>query len=354
MPRISVKPECCSGPAPVCVAATRRGPSGPTHVVVAGQTVALTERQRVVHDSKCLECPRCYKSFARHWNLIRHYDRCVRPKTDPRVCPYCLKTFAFASGKSRHLNTCSAHHAVIDATLDLRDAEEASTVAAAATVVYDNDSTTFAEKKLSVVQFRRILSAPDEGNTLATYVETLMKDPRNHFVRKTNARSSTSLVCVADGPGGDAAPRKWVEKLDAQVYKNLTIAVAVQFETFLTRYRSVPEYARVLRERSRFVEKLNTFIGYMADGGYAAGSAEHTKKQLSNFVTLAREIRMIVTEATRKASLSEKEKALGLAELRARIANAPPVRAYWITKLTGEADAPDSDTESPEPTAADA
>lgn len=159
------------------------------------------------------KCDKCMKPFTRHWNMVRHSERC-KGTTQPFECHICHEIFSSYASKSKHVKLCKCKHTpFIDNHEESEvDEEHSSSTKGCATININQTATTinntnftisvnlnnFGEESLDHITAEMLTKFAKEINYgLAKLIDTIHFNPnvpQNHNIRLENVKGQ--LVAV--------------------------------------------------------------------------------------------------------------------------------------------------------------
>ncbi len=260
------------------------GSEGVQNVIIGGTECHHPENEGVQNVIAITgkKCHYCYKVFSCQKSLKRHFSSCQNIENST-VCWKCNKKLSTRQSKSRHIKTCQG---LTDTTQESQAIVEAKPETTVQTniqtqnvqtqnniqnqtqnnienqnitnnvVVYnfpgfcdedfDFDRDHISHKKLSALWD---CSRPEIG--FYKYATAILENPKNRYVRKTDAKANHSSIHVGDG--------EWELALDKDVFPRLTFDMSV---SALGAYNDNKQKVRLMKTNLnrifRFLDNVNT------------------------------------------------------------------------------------------------
>ncbi|MFZ9258233.1 MAG: hypothetical protein ACO27D_02615, partial [Candidatus Fonsibacter ubiquis] len=156
-------------------------------------------------------------------------------------------------------------------------------------VVYNSSGTDYKREHINQEAFmKKILEMVQphvDRSIVLDYGRELFNNPQNKCIKKDSLKSGHSEVHVGDN--------KWELKLDRALYPKLVNDLANNLsEMVYTNRNNIPK---------KWFEQIIGFLDYMADDGYInSDDKEKTKRIEQDFKMLAKELKLVIYEVTKK------------------------------------------------------
>lgn len=246
------------------------------NVDIVGQNVDIAGQNVDMH-----KCPHCYKSFSCARSLNRHAPTC-KHVDDPSQCWKCRKRFSDRTAKSRHIKTCKGVAQVEEVPSCPDNALMASTGNGSVSVqnigsqnnihnqqnihTQNNNVTNnvmvlkfpdcdedfdfhrehISQKKLNAMWD---CSRPEIG--FYKYAAAILENPKNRYVRKTDAKANHSSIHVGDG--------EWELAFDKDVLPRFTFDMSVSAKAAYNDNKKKLKLAKTSLERIfQYLDNVNT------------------------------------------------------------------------------------------------
>lgn len=186
-------------------------------------------------NSDVIQCQSCNKHFTRVWSLNRH-QRICKQVDDPLICSNCKEKFENRMAKSRHVKDCAKSETAYATAQTAHTIQNINNNINNNITINNNQSTTnntlalkypglddedfdfdrqhITDKRLNVLWNN---AKPEIG--FYKFANAILENPKNRYVRKTDAKSNSSSVHMGDGD--------WDLMLDKDVFTRLTFDMSV-------------------------------------------------------------------------------------------------------------------------------
>jgi hypothetical protein len=262
-------------------------------------------------------CTKCTRIFTTKYTMLRHYEKCDGC-LNKLQCPYCKNIFATRPSKCNHLKICRIKKEADSKALALKTATQASTstnITNNITTNNNNNNTTnnnttnnitinvtniipFQENEELLAdhitkQFLRqlIQSHSDYADLLTNFSRKVLDRKENQCVRKTNLRSSSSLVHLGDD--------RWEAQADSYVYPRLLNNLAVTFSCSLDTYKM--QMSKML---DQFIEDVT------CNGEHGTSDAELAASMKRMYKNTINNVKHILFNLTKQTLGEQKAKAI--------------------------------------------
>ena len=183
-------------------------------------------------------CPSCKRVFTRQYVLTKHMKIC-KGTTSSLECEFCHNVYSSRSSKSNHLRRCHAKKEAESQALvaapsqtitnnNVYNAPVSNTTNNIQNIIVFNPDMKLLNDHISKSELHSMLRM-SEFETLCRYSHKLLQRPENQCVRKTNLRSSSSMVHV----GGN----KWEAYSDNHVLPKIVSNIATNLGDSMERYK---------------------------------------------------------------------------------------------------------------------
>ena len=254
------------------------------------------------------KCIKCTKQFSRQWCLIRHSEKCQGIK-DPYSCEYCHKMFTHDNSRFKHYKICKTKKEIDSKSLvPVTDTPPNVSQQVASTINNIQNQ----QNNNNTQNIVNILTFPQSGNnnfdfvcdqiTKATmkallnasstpfvgfnkFIGTVLENPQNRIVHKTNPNSTYSKIHVGDG--------KWEFAHDDDVFHVITHHMTT---AALGKVNEIKEDMKLVRELYLKLEPFKNHVTSVNEMDY--DSAEYK--------TILQRIKLILVNLTRKWMEEEK------------------------------------------------
>ena len=264
------------------------------------------------------KCTKCFKCFNRNWSLQRHLIGCKGIK-DCLSCEYCHTLFSHVKSRFKHYKVCLAKKEIDSkALIPFQDKKEITTQVASTIknihgynidtqnniqnqqnnnniiVVYNSSGTDFKKEHINQEAFiKKILQMVQphiDRSFVLDYGRELFNNPQNQCIKKDDLKSGHSEVHIGDN--------RWELKLDRTLYPKLVNDIANNLSEIVYTNRSkIPK---------QWFERIIGFLDYMAEDGYINSEDREKKKRIEqDFKLLAKELKLIIYEVTKQATIEE-------------------------------------------------
>ena len=198
--------------------------------VIQSTPNATTTGNECTEECSAFVCNQCGRDFPKSYNLKRHTGRC-KGVSNPLECYKCHAVFKHASGKCRHLKTCTGTANVVEKVPDQQVVQNITNNTTNYNIVNNvviqlvafqpngsRKQTEFTIDHIPNEQFLTLFKGKNETSaitsSLGEITSRILEAPQNQLVKKTNMRSGDSLVHMGDN--------RWTVQQDKNVYPKLT------------------------------------------------------------------------------------------------------------------------------------
>jgi hypothetical protein len=260
-----------------------------------------------IHES-VKTCAKCTRVFASKYTMLKHYEKCDGC-LNKLQCPYCKNIYATSPSKCNHLKICPAKKEA--ESKSIVQAESVAGPSTSTTVINNTTNNTTNNITINVTNvipfqeneelladhitkqcLRQLLhSHSDYGDLLTNFSRKILDRKENQCVRKTNLRSSSSLVHLGDDI--------WEAQADSHVYPRLLNNLAVTFSCSLDTYKM--QMSKML---DQFIEDVTCHGDHgTSDAELAASMKRMYKNTVSN-------VKHILFNLTKQTLGEQKAKAI--------------------------------------------
>uniref|UniRef100_A0A6C0CUE9 C2H2-type domain-containing protein n=1 Tax=viral metagenome TaxID=1070528 RepID=A0A6C0CUE9_9ZZZZ len=262
--------------------------------------------------NKEYKCTKCHKCLYTNWYLKKHMEKCQGIK-DGLSCEYCYKLFSHEKSRYKHYKICKAKKEIDSKALvpiltdniptgsTINNSQIATNINNTnienqnnntqnnIIVVYNSSGTDFNREHINQEAFmKKILEMVQphiDRSFVLDYGRELFNNPQNKCIKKDSLKSGHTEVHVGDN--------KWEHKLDRALYPKLVNDLANNLsELIYTNRNNIPK---------KWFEQIIAFLDYMADDGYVnTDDKEKTKRIGQDFKMLAKELKLVIYEVTKK------------------------------------------------------
>jgi len=228
-------------------------------------------------------CNKCEKNLSRHSILIKHKEKC-KGKINPLECIYCKEIFTIATARYRHQKKCKSNLKIeaspvpvqtqLIQNIQTQNVQNIQTQNNINIIVYNSDSKGpgYQKDQGFIIddgmkeKFIEIVNKyyPDCNEITKQFNRLILSKPENQLVRKTNLRSSHSMVHVGNN--------NWKHDLDKEVYPHVVSSLS----------NSMIGYIDKNKFKKYIYNNVKTHAQYISDGGYNENSSDsEEQKELS-------------------------------------------------------------------------
>ena len=277
---------------------------------ITHSSIDTTQNSINIHttDSKEYKCLKCYKCFDRNWSLKRHMETC-KGLIDRKSCEYCLKKFNNEKTRFGHYKICLAKKERDSTALVPSSTNNPSNTSQQVASTINNVGGNQNNTQNNIVN---ILTFPQSGdknfdfvcdqitkatmkallNTSSTpfigfnkFIGTVLENPQNRIVHKTNPNSTYSKIHVGDG--------KWEFAHDDDVFPVITHHMTT---AALSKVNEIREDMKLVKELYLKLEPFKTHITDVNEMDYES----------SEYKNILQRIKLILVNLTRKWIEEEK------------------------------------------------
>uniref|UniRef100_A0A6C0CS99 C2H2-type domain-containing protein n=1 Tax=viral metagenome TaxID=1070528 RepID=A0A6C0CS99_9ZZZZ len=262
-----------------------------------------------IQNDKEYRCKKCDKCLYAKWYLTKHMEKCKGIR-DKYSCEYCHKTFTHDTSRFKHYKICKTKKEIDSKSLvPVTDTPTAISQQVASTINNVSGDQNNNNTQNNIVN---ILTFPQSGDknfdfvcdqiTKATmkallnasstpfigfnkFIGTVMENPQNRIVHKTNPNSTYSKIHVGDG--------KWEFAHDDDVFPVITHHMTT---AALSKVNEMKDDMKLVKE---LYLKLEPFRNHITD-------VNEMEYESSEYKNILQRIKLILVNLTRKWMEEEK------------------------------------------------
>ena len=262
-----------------------------------------------IQNDKEYRCKKCDKCLYAKWYLTKHMEKCKGIR-DKYSCEYCHKTFTHDTSRFKHYKICKSKKEIDSKSLvPVTDTPQAISQQVASTINNVSGDQNNNNTQNNIVN---ILTFPQSGDknfdfvcdqiTKATmkallnasstpfigfnkFIGTVMENPQNRIVHKTNPNSTYSKIHVGDG--------KWEFAHDDDVFPVITHHMTT---AALSKVNEMKDDMKLVKE---LYLKLEPFRNHITD-------VNEMDYESSEYKNILQRIKLILVNLTRKWMEEEK------------------------------------------------